>query len=56
MAYSNRGNAYSNKGDLDRATDYDQAIRLNRGRLACDNRIGPYERAISIALSVRGGD
>jgi tetratricopeptide (TPR) repeat protein len=30
VAFNNRGNAYSDKGDLERAIqDYDQAIRLN---------------------------
>ena len=40
MAYSNRGNAFSNKGELDRAIeDYDHAIRLNpRDVRAYDNR------------------
>src|SRR5215468_10086473 len=40
MAYSNRGNAYSNKGELEHAIqDYDQAIRLNpKDVMSYDNR------------------
>lgn len=54
FAFYKRGNAYSQKGDYDRAIqDYDQAIRLNPGHaIAFSNRgvayarKGDYDRAI----------
>jgi len=55
LAYNNRGVAYKNKGELDRAiADYDEAIRLNPNyALPYDNRgnaykdKGEYDRAIA---------
>jgi len=54
IIYVNRGTAYFNKGDLDRAIqDYDQAIRLNPkdmsayySRGGAYNKKGNYDRAI----------
>jgi tetratricopeptide (TPR) repeat protein len=55
IAYANRGNAYLNSGDNDRAiADYDQAIRLNpkfadalNGRGAAHDNKGEYDLAIA---------
>jgi protein O-mannosyl-transferase len=43
-SYDNRGNAYLNQGDLDRAiSEYDKAIEINPGSfLAYNNRAGAY--------------
>src|SRR5499433_3120625 len=53
IAYNNRGNAYSAKGEYDRAVqDYDQSIKLNPNAQAFNNRgvayqkKGEYDRAI----------
>src|SRR5712691_4984687 len=53
IAYTNRGNAYLNKGDNDRAiADYDQAIKLSasyadafNGRGAAHDNKGEYDLA-----------